>query len=98
LGRVTYRRGEKRVPAEDEAVGTSSYLWEPHHRLPHWRRSGYGNQLRHFARSILEGAGPHPRLWDGWRNLVVAECILQACATRQAVEVPQETPVIKPQS
>jgi phthalate 4,5-cis-dihydrodiol dehydrogenase len=92
LGRVVYRRGEKRVPAEDEARGNTAYLWEPHHTLPHWKRSGYGNQLRHFARSILEGRQPYPSLWDGWRNLVVAQCILESCATHRMVDVPQEKP------
>jgi len=87
LGRVTYRRGEKRTETEKEASGNTSYLWEPHHTLPHWRRSGYGNQLRHFARCILEGKEPHPSLRDGWRNLVVGQAILEACETRQVVEV-----------
>jgi predicted dehydrogenase len=91
LGRVVYRRGEKRVPAEDEARGNTGYVWEPHHTLPHWKRSGYGNQLRHFARCILEGRQPYPSLWDGWRNLVVGQCILESCATHRMVEVPQET-------
>jgi phthalate 4,5-cis-dihydrodiol dehydrogenase len=90
LGRVTYRRGETRTAAEDEARGNTAYLWEPHHTLPHWRRSGYGNQLRHFARCILYGRQPQPSLWDGWRNLVVARCILESCASRQVVDVPQE--------
>jgi predicted dehydrogenase len=90
LGRVTFRGGEKRVPAEDEAPGNTAYTWEPHHTLPHWRRSGYGNQLQHFARCILDGRQPHPSLWDGWRNLLVARCILESCETRQTVEVPQE--------
>jgi phthalate 4,5-cis-dihydrodiol dehydrogenase len=90
LGRVSYRRGEKRVPAEEEARGNTTYLWEPHHTLPHWKRTGYGNQLRHFAHCILEDRQPFPSLWDGWRNLVVARCILESCATRQVVEVPRE--------
>jgi len=88
LGRVTYRRGEARVAAEERGRGNTSYLWEPHHTLPHWRRSGYGNQLRHFATCILNGTDTYPSLWDGWRNLVVGRCILEACATRQTVEVP----------
>ncbi len=90
LGRVTYRHGEKRVPAEHETGGNSAYTWEPHHTLAHWKRTGYGNQLRHFARCILEERHPQPSLWDGWRNLVVGRCILESCASRQSVEVPQE--------
>jgi len=89
LGRVTYRRGEKRTAAEGEARGNTGYFWEPHHTLPNWRRSGYGNQLQYFARCILEGKQPQPSLWDGWRNLVVAQSILQSCATHQAVDIPQ---------
>lgn len=91
LGRVTYRRGEKRVPAEEDARGTTAYIWEPHHVTPHWRRTGYGNQLRAFARCILEGTPAYPSLWDGWRNLVVGRSILEACESRQVVEVPQDS-------
>ncbi len=90
LGRVSYRRGEKRVAAEGETRGNSTYVWEPHHRLPAWQRSGYGNQLQHFARCILDGKQPVPSLWDGWRNLVVARCILEACGSGQVIDVPQE--------
>jgi len=92
LGRVLYRRGERRTDAEGDARGTTSYLWEPHHTLPHWRRSGYGNQLRAFARAILNREPAVPSLHDGWRNLLVAGCILQSCASREVVEVPPEEP------
>jgi predicted dehydrogenase len=88
LGRVQYRCGERRTEAEADARwGNTSYLWEPHHRLEAWRRAGYGNQLRHFARCILDGTEPRPSLRDGWMNLVVAEAILESVRTRQAVEV-----------
>jgi predicted dehydrogenase len=90
LGRVLYRRGERRTGAETDARGNAAYLWEPHHTLPHWRRSGYGNQLRAFARAILAGETPTPSLHDGWRNLLVARCILESCASRQVVAVPEE--------
>jgi predicted dehydrogenase len=91
LGRVTYRRGETRTATEQASrLGTTAYTWEPHHRLPHWQRSGYGTQLRHFARAILEGNQPYPSLHDGWRNLVVARAILESCASRQTVQVPQD--------
>lgn len=88
LGRVTYRRGEQRTPTE-QAIrwGNTGYVWEPHHRLPQWSRSGYGNQLQHFAQSILAGAEPYPSLYDGWRNLVVAQSILEACASKQSVSL-----------
>jgi len=88
LGRVQYRRGEKRVPAEADTSGNSAYVWEPHHTLNRWQRAGYGMQLRHFARCILEGTAPVPSLRDGWRNLVVAQCIVESCATGKMVEVP----------
>ena len=88
LGRVQYRRGEKRVPAEEDTSGNSAYVWEPHHTLNRWQRSGYGTQLRHFARCIREGTPPVPSLRDGWRNLVVAQCIVESCATGRMVEVP----------
>jgi len=91
LGRVVYRRGERRTPAESETSGNSAYIWEPHHTLTHWQRSGYGNQLRHFARCILDRSEPYPSLWDGWRNLVVARSILESCASGQIVDVPQAT-------
>ncbi len=68
----------------------STYAGEPHHRLAAWQRAGYGNQLRHFACSILAGTPPFPSLWDGWRHLVVAPSILESCAMGQVVEVPQE--------
>lgn len=90
LGRVTYRKGEKQTPTENKAWGNSAYTWEPHHTMKSWQRSGYGNQLREFARCILEGREPKPSLWDGWRNLVVGRAILESCDTRQVVEVPQE--------
>lgn len=90
LGRLTYRKGEKRTEAEGKAWGNTTYSWEPHHTMPNWQRSGYGNQLRFFAQCILEGRDPYPSLWDGWRNLVVAQAILDSCASRQTVDVPQE--------
>jgi len=90
LGRVTYRRGEKQTETEKQAWGNSAYTWEPHHTMKSWQRSGYGNQLRYFANCILEGKEPQPSLRDGWRNLVVGRSILEACASRQTVEVPQE--------
>lgn len=88
LGRVLYQRGEKRTPAEEDARGSTAYTWESHHTAPHWKRSGYGNQLRHFATCILEGKEPYPSLRDGWRNLVVGQAILDSCRSRQTVEVP----------
>ena len=81
---------DQAASAEDTARGNSSYLWEPHHTLPHWKRTGYGNQLQHFATCILNGTDTIPSLWDGWRNLVVGQCILEACATRKGVEGPPE--------
>jgi predicted dehydrogenase len=90
LGRVSYRKGEKSTRYEADTWGNTSYTWEPHHTLTHWQRSGYGNQLRFFAQCILEGKEPYPSLWDGWRNLVVAQSILDSCESRQTVEVPQE--------
>jgi predicted dehydrogenase len=90
LGRVTYRRGEKRTPSEQETRGNTAYTWEPHHLLTHWQRTGYGRQLQHFARSILNGDSPYPSLWDGWRNLVVARCILESCESGQVIDVPQD--------
>jgi phthalate 4,5-cis-dihydrodiol dehydrogenase len=90
LGRVQYRRGETRTPAENGIWGLSAYVWEPHHMLKAWQRSGYGNQLRRFAQCILEAARPVPNLWDGWRNLVVGECLAESCRTHRTVEVPQE--------
>ena len=91
LGSLSYRKGEKRTPAEEKSSGNTAYTWECHHSLLQWQRCGYGNQLRHFAQCILEGKQPTPSLWDGWRNLVVARCISEACATRRVVEVPQES-------
>ena len=88
---IDHRRGETRTATEQESrLGTTAYTWEPHHRLPHWQRSGYGTQLRHFARAILAGTQPYPSLHDGWRNLVVARAILESCETRQTVHVPQD--------
>ena len=90
LGRVQYRKGESRYEAERDTIGNSAYLWEPHHRLGAWQRAGYGVQLRQFARYIIAGETPKPSLWDGWRNLVVAQCIVESCATGRMVDVPQE--------
>lgn len=90
LGRVTLRKGEKRTEAENDSWGNTAYTWEPHHTLPQWQRSGYGNQLRHFAQSILSGGEPYPNLYDGWRNLVVGQCILESCSTGATVDVPKE--------
>ncbi len=90
LGRVQYRRGEKRTPSEDDTWGNSAYVWEPHHTLNKWQRSGYGTQLRHFARCIIGATQPVPSLWDGWRNLVVGRCIVESCASRRMVEVPPD--------
>jgi len=41
------------------------------------------------SRMLRDGEEPYPGLRDGWRNLVVGRCILESCAGRQAVEVPQ---------
>jgi len=87
LGRLQYRRGAKTVPAEDTSIGNSATVWEPHHRLAAWKRCGYGNQIQHFAQCVLEGKQPFPSLWDGWRNLVVAQCIVEAYQGRKVVEV-----------
>jgi phthalate 4,5-cis-dihydrodiol dehydrogenase len=89
LGKVTYRKGEKVTQSENSTWGNTAYTWEPHHTLTHWKRSGYGNQLRHFADCILNHKQPHPSLEDGWLNLVVAKAVLEACATKKVVEVPQ---------
>jgi predicted dehydrogenase len=88
LGRVSHRRGEKRYPAEAETNGNTAYTWEPHHSLPAWGRAGYGRELQYFARCILEGKQGVPSLWDGWRNLVVGQAIVESCATGLMVEVP----------
>ena len=89
LGRVSCREGGKRTTSEQSTWGNTAYTWEPHHTLNAWQRSGYGNQLRHFAECIRGGAQPFPSLRDGWRNLVVGQCILEACAGRCVVDVPQ---------
>ena len=84
------RQGEKRTEAEQSARGNSAYTWEPHHTLTHWRRSGYGNQLQHFAQCILTKQEPYPSLFDGYRNLLVARCILEACSSGSVIDVPKE--------
>jgi predicted dehydrogenase len=89
LGRVSYRRGEKKTEAESRGWGNSSYTWEPHHTMTHWQRSGYGNQFQSFARCIQEKKDPQPSLYDAWQNLVVAKAIVEACVTKKVVEVPQ---------
>ena len=90
LGHVTLRKGEKRTKAEDATWGNSEYSWQPHHTLKSWQRTGYGNQLRFFAQCTLEGRDPYPSLRDGWQNLVVGRAILDACESRQTIEIPQE--------
>ncbi len=89
LGPLQYRRGEQRYPTESDTTGTSAYVWQPHHRLSAWQRAGYGVQLRNFARGIIEGKPTVPSLWDGWRNLLVGQCIVESCATARMVEVPE---------
>lgn len=88
LGRVTYRRGEKRTESEKSSWGNTAYSWEPHHTLAHWKRTGYGNQLQHFAQCIQKNKQPCPSLEDGWRNLLVARAIIEAVTTKRVVEVP----------
>lgn len=90
LGRVSLRKGEKRTKAEEDTWGNSTYVWEPHHTLTQWHRSGYGNQLRHFAQSILSGKEPFPSLHDGWRNLVVGRAILDSVGSGNVIEVPAQ--------
>jgi len=87
LGRVSYRLGEKRYPAEAETNGNTAYTWEPHHSLPAWGRAGYGAS---FSTSPLHPRGQAGRasLWDGWRNLVIGQAIIESCASGRMVEVP----------
>jgi len=89
LGRLTYRRGEQRTEVETISRGYTAYTWDPHHTLPPWIRSGYGSQFQHFAQCIMNGEQAYPSLADGWRNLVVAQAILDSCAQGQVVTVPQ---------
>ncbi len=90
LGRVSFRRGECHVEAERGTKGNSTYVWEPHHTLTKWQRSGYGTQLQHFAGCIQAGESPMPSLYDGYRNLVVGQAILDACESGQVVAVPAD--------
>jgi len=96
LGRVSYRAGEKRTEAENDARGNTTWLWEPHHTTPHWQRTGYGNQLRAFAQSILENRSPEPSLLDGWQNLVIAEQILESIRTGRTIDLPNEALTLQP--
>lgn len=88
LGRVTLRTGEKTTPTEKAVWGHTQQTWEPHHVLTAWNRSGYGNQLQHFADCILEKKPAHPSLVDGYRNLVVAQAILDSIKQRKVIDVP----------
>ena len=88
LGRVSYRKGERATETEKSAWGNSDYSWEPHHTMTAGQRTGYGNQLRHFVKCIQDGTQPVPSLWDGWRNLVVAQAILDSVAAGKTVDVP----------
>jgi phthalate 4,5-cis-dihydrodiol dehydrogenase len=91
LGRVQYRHGEHRVPSQGgfwPIAGNAGYVWEPHHMLTHGQRAGYGNQFEHFAACIRENRQPMPSLHDAWRNLVVAEAVIEACRTKEVVQVP----------
>lgn len=90
LGRVTYRDGARDREAERAFWGNASRVWEPHHTQTAWQRTGYGNQLVHFALCIRERKAPYPSLVDGWRNLVVARAILDSVAQRRTVDLPQE--------
>ena len=87
LGTVTYRKGEKRSEAENSTWGNTAYTWEPHHTLTAWKRSGYGNQFKHFADCILNNKEPYPSLHDGYMNLVVGQAILEASASRAVVKI-----------
>jgi predicted dehydrogenase len=89
LGRVTYRRGERRTETEKGTWGLSADTWEPHHMLKLGDRAGYGQQFWHFAECIRTGAEPKPSLRDGWLNLVVGRAILDAVATGRPVEIPE---------
>ncbi|MCZ7648760.1 MAG: Gfo/Idh/MocA family oxidoreductase [Planctomycetota bacterium] len=91
LGRVTYRTGKRMNEAARAFWGNDTQVWEPHHTLSAWERTGYGNQLRHFADCILNKKAPYPSLVDGWKNLVVARAILDSIAQRKTIEAPQET-------
>jgi predicted dehydrogenase len=87
LGRVTYRRGEKKTEVESDTWGNTAYTWEPHHTLANWKRSGYGIQFRHFARCIQENKQTYPSLEDGYRDLVTARAIVESVKTRKMVDV-----------
>jgi predicted dehydrogenase len=88
LGRVTYRRGEKKSEVESDTWGNTAYTWEPHHTLANWKRSGYGNQFKHFAQCILQNKQPHPSLEDGMRDLITARAIIESVKSGKIVEVP----------
>jgi predicted dehydrogenase len=53
LGRVSYRRGEKRTKPKKRPIGATALICgSQHHRLTDWRRAVTGTQLQEWARCI----------------------------------------------
>lgn len=86
LGRTTYRHGLPDLRPSG-SLGQTAEVYEPHFTIKMGARAGYQNQLQAFADSIRSGTTPSPSLEDGWRNLVVAEAIVQSCAGGDSVSL-----------
>ncbi|MBI2298773.1 MAG: Gfo/Idh/MocA family oxidoreductase [Armatimonadetes bacterium] len=91
LDTVRYRRDDPSLKPPGGGMCWTAGEWTPHFTTKMGVRAGYQNQLQAFARSIRAGTPAFPSLADGWRNLVVAEAIVESCRTGRAVEVAQET-------
>lgn len=70
-----------------ELAQISSRNWQVPTRDNSEMRAGYAEQMRHFARAILEGLPPYPTFEDEVHNFLVCEAILRSCRQGRAVEV-----------
>jgi predicted dehydrogenase len=74
-------------PAEfgSELTQISSRNWQAPTRDNSEVRPGYAEEMRHFARAILEGRPAYPSFEDECRNYLVCEAILRSCSEGRAI-------------
>ena len=63
----------------------SSRNWQVPTRDNSEVRPGYAEEMRYFARAVLEGVPAYPTFEDEYRNYLVCEAILQSAAEGRAV-------------
>jgi predicted dehydrogenase len=50
-------------------------------------RVGYQGELSHFIKSVQSNTRPHPDLWDAYKSLMVAKCILKSARINTPIQL-----------